>query len=73
MEKTVAQNIQDGFLNNARRERMIITINLLHGSTISGRIKSFDKFAVMLDSEGQDVLLFKHAISTISIERKKAS
>ena len=71
MDKTAAQNIQDGFLNNARRERMTITINLLHGSTISGRIKSFDKFAMMLDSEGQDILLFKHAISTISVERKK--
>ena len=71
MEKTVAQNIQDAFLNTARRERFGITIHLLHGATLAGRIKSFDKFSVMLDVGGQDVLIFKHAISTISQERKK--
>lgn len=71
MEKSPAQNIQDAFLNNARREKMNISIHLLHGAIITGRIKSFDKFSVLLDSEGQDVLLFKHAISTISQERKK--
>ena len=71
MEKTVAQNIQDAFLNTARRERLSIVIHLLHGATLSGRIKSFDKFSVMLDVGGQDVLIFKHAISTISQERKR--
>jgi host factor-I protein len=73
MEKTVAQNIQDAFLNTARRERFGIIIHLLHGATISGRIKSFDKFSVMLDVGGQDVLIFKHAISTISQEKKRVS
>ncbi len=71
MEKTAAQNIQDGFLNTARRERINIVINLLHGATLTGRIKSFDKFSVIIDSSGQDFLVFKHAISTISLERKK--
>jgi host factor-I protein len=71
MEKPVAQNIQDAFLNTARRERFNITIHLMHGATLSGRIKSFDKFSVMLDVGGQDVLIFKHSISTISQERKK--
>ena len=71
MEKTIAQNIQDAFLNTARRERFGVTIHLLHGATLVGRIKSFDKFSVMLDVGGQDVLVFKHAISTISQERKK--
>lgn len=71
MEKTVAQNIQDAFLNTARREKFTIIVHLLHGATLSGRIKSFDKFSVMLDVGGQDVLIFKHAISTISQERKK--
>ena len=71
MEKTIAQNIQDAFLNTARRERFGIIIHLLHGATISGRIKSFDKFSVMLDVGGQDVLIFKHAISTVSQERKR--
>lgn len=71
MEKTVAQNIQDAFLNTARRERFNIVIHLLHGATLAGRIKSFDKFSVMLDVGGQDVLVFKHAISTVSQEQQQ--
>jgi host factor-I protein len=71
MEKSTAQNIQDGFLNNARRERIDVSFLLLHGSSIKGRIKSFDKFSLTLDCDGVDVLLFKHAIATISVERKK--
>ena len=70
MEKQAAQNIQDAFLNSARRERMTVVINLLPGSTVSGRIKSFDKFSVLLDVGGPDVLIFKQAISSISQERK---
>lgn len=71
MEKAPSQNIQDAFLNTARRERMSVVIHLLHGATLSGRIKSFDKFSVLLDASGQDFLIFKHAISTISQERKR--
>ncbi|MGI8555974.1 MAG: RNA chaperone Hfq [Pyrinomonadaceae bacterium] len=71
MEKVTSQNIQDAFLNTARREKTNILIHLLHGATLSGRIKSFDKFSVLLDVSGQDFLIFKHAVSTISIERKK--
>jgi host factor-I protein len=70
MEKPAAQNIQDAFLNSARREKINVVIHLLQGATLSGRIKSFDKFSVLLDVGGQDVLIFKHAISTISQERK---
>jgi host factor-I protein len=73
MEKQAAQNIQDAFLNSARRERISVVIHLLHGATLSGRIKSFDKFSVLLDVGGLDVLIFKHAISTISQERKPVS
>ncbi len=71
MEKPIAQNIQDAFLNTARRERFNIIIHLMHGATLSGRIKSFDKFSVLLDVGGQDFLVFKHAIATISQERKR--
>ena len=71
MEKSAAQNIQDAFLNTARREKFTIVIQLLHGSSLGGRIKSFDKFSVLLDVGGQDFLIFKHAISTISVERKR--
>ena len=70
MEKQAAQNIQDAFLNSARRERISVIVHLLPGSTLSGRIKSFDKFSVLLDVGGPDVLIFKHAISSISQEKK---
>lgn len=70
MEKQAAQNIQDAFLNSARRERISVVVHLLSGSTLAGRIKSFDKFSVLLDVGGTDVLLFKHAISSISQEKK---
>ena len=71
MDKTSSQNIQDGYLNSARRDRLTVTIHLLHGATLSGRIKSFDKFSVLLDTGEQDFLIFKHAISTLTVERKK--
>lgn len=73
MERPAAQNIQDAFLNSARRERVAVVIHLLQGSTLAGRIKSFDRFSVLLDVGGQDVLIFKHSISTISQERKSES
>ncbi|NJM54072.1 MAG: RNA chaperone Hfq [Blastocatellia bacterium] len=73
MEKSSAQKHSRRFLNTARREKFTIIIHLLHGSTLSGRIKSFDKFSVLLDVSGQDFLVFKHAVSTISVERKKIS
>lgn len=71
MEKQTAQNIQDAFLNTARRERFNIIIQLLQGATLAGRIRSFDKFSVLLDISGQEFLVFKHAISTITIEKQE--
>lgn len=73
MEKPAAQNIQDAFLNSARRERIAVVVHLLQGATLSGRIKSFDKFSVLLDVGGQDVLVFKHSISTVSQEKKASA
>lgn len=70
MEKTTAQNIQDAFLNSARREKVTVVVHLLQGSTLTGRIKSFDKFSLMLDVGGQDVLVFKHSISSIAQEKR---
>ncbi|MEZ5429327.1 MAG: RNA chaperone Hfq [Pyrinomonadaceae bacterium] len=70
MEKQTVQNIQDAFLNTARREKYGIVVHLMRGEKLSGRIKSFDKFSVLLDTGGQDFLIFKHAISTISQSRK---
>lgn len=68
--KPTPQNIQDAFLNTVRRERSTVTIYLLHGAKLSGRIKSFDKFSVLLESGAQELLVFKHAISTISHARR---
>lgn len=70
MDKPTAQNIQDAYLNSARRERATVAVNLLHGATLTGRIRSFDKFSLLLDVNGQDFLVFKHAISSISQERR---
>ena len=68
--KATPQNIQDAFLNTARRERSNVTIYLLHGAKLTGRIKSFDKFSVLLETGSQEQLIFKHAISTISHGRR---
>jgi len=67
-----AQNIQDSFLNTARKERTTITIYLLSGVKLTGRIRSFDKYSVVLEANGQEQLIFKHAISTIVMGRTVA-
>jgi host factor-I protein len=64
MEKP-AQNIQDSFLNNARKEKGLVAIYLLSGVKLSGRIKSFDKYSLVLETNNLDQLIFKHAISTV--------
>jgi host factor-I protein len=64
-----AQNIQDTFLNTARKERANITIYLLSGVKLTGRIRSFDKYSVVLEANGQEQLIFKHAISTVVMGR----
>lgn len=64
-----AQNIQDSFLNTARKERTSITIYLLSGVKLTGRIRSFDKYSVVLEASGQEQLIFKHAISTVVMGR----
>jgi host factor-I protein len=69
MENKPAQNIQDTFLNTARKERTNITIYLLSGVKLTGRIRSFDKYSVVLESNNQEQLIFKHAISTVAMGR----
>ena len=71
--KPSPQNIQDAFLNTLRREKDTVTIYLMNGAKLSGRIKSFDKFSVLLESGAQDQLIFKHAISTILHARRPSS
>lgn len=64
-----AQNIQDSFLNNARKEKTVITLYLLSGVKLSGRIRSFDKYCLVLETSNQEQLIFKHAISTVVMQR----
>lgn len=69
MDNKPAQNIQDSFLNTARKEKSLITIYLLSGVKLSGRIRSFDKYSVVLETNNQEQLIFKHAISTVVLPR----
>jgi host factor-I protein len=68
MEKP-AQNIQDSFLNNARKDKVVLTIYLMSGVKLTGRIKSFDKYSLVLETNSQEQLIFKHAISTVVTPR----
>ena len=70
--KATPQNIQDAFLNTVRREKDTVTIYLMNGAKLTGRIRSFDKFSVLLESGSQEQLIFKHAISTIQHARRPA-
>ena len=62
-------NIQDSFLNFARREKLVVVIRLMDGQQIEGRIRNFDRFALILESGGADQMLFKHAIASIKSPR----
>src|SRR5512146_1771158 len=68
MEKP-AQNSQDNFLNNARKDKVVLTIYLMSGVKLSGRIKSFDKYSLVLETNNQEQLIFKHAISTVVTQK----
>src|SRR6266550_7122074 len=68
--KPAPQNIQDAFLNTVRREKTTVTIYLVNGAKLTGRIRSFDKFSILLEAGPQEQLVFKHAISTISQSRR---
>ena len=58
-------NLQDNFLNIIRKEKLNVTIYLVNGFQLRGTVKSFDNFTVMIESEGKQQMIYKHAISTI--------
>jgi len=62
-------NVQDVFLNFARRDRLSVVVHLIDGRQFDGRIKNFDRFAVIVEVDGADQLVFKHAIATIGTPR----
>lgn len=65
MDSKPAQNIQDTFLNTVRKDKSAITIYLVSGVKLTGKIRSFDKYSVLLENNAQEQLIFKHAISTV--------
>lgn len=64
-----SQNLQDAFLNSARKERTPVNIYLTSGVKLSGRVKGFDKYCVVFETNHQEQLIFKHAISTVVTPR----
>ncbi|MCX7884486.1 MAG: RNA chaperone Hfq [Caloramator sp.] len=61
-----ANNLQDVFLNQARKNKIGVTIHLVNGFQLKGLVKGFDSFTVILENEGKQIMVYKHAISTIT-------
>ncbi|HIE13214.1 MAG TPA: RNA chaperone Hfq [Desulfotomaculum sp.] len=59
-------NLQDAFLNQVRKESIPVTVFLVNGFQLKGMVRGFDNFTVILESEGRQMMVYKHAISTIS-------
>lgn len=64
-----SNNLQDIFLNNARIQKIIVSIYLLNGAKLSGIVKGFDNFTVILECKDKQMLIYKHSISTITPEK----
>lgn len=67
MNKSI--NIQDNFLNQLRKENIPVTVYLTNGFQIRGQIRAFDNFTIVIDSEGRQQMVYKHAISTFTPQR----
>lgn len=65
MSKTQV-NLQDVFLNLLRKDGTPLTIYLINGFQLKGIVKAFDNFTVLLEGDGKQMLVYKHAISTVS-------
>lgn len=62
-------NIQDNFLNQARKENIVVVIHLVNGFQLKGLVRGFDNFTVVLETMGKQQMIYKHAISTITPTR----
>ena len=71
--KSSQPNIQDVFLNYVRREKLTVTIRMMDGHEVEGCIKNFDRFALVLDRDGTDEMIFKHAIAGIRTPKPVAN
>ena len=67
MQKT--QNLQDAFLNYIQREKIPVTLFLMNGFQLRGVVRSFDSFVVLIDADGRQQMIYKHAISTVAPAR----
>lgn len=67
MQKT--QNLQDAFLNYIRREKIPVTLFLMNGFQLRGVVRNFDSFVVLIDADGRQQMIYKHAISTVAPAR----
>ncbi len=66
MSKPMSMNLQDVFLNQLRRDKIQVTLFLVNGFQIKGIIKGFDNFVLVMEVEGNQQIIYKHAISTIA-------
>ena len=71
--KAPVQSIQDTYLNNMRRDKVPVTIFLIGGVRLIGKIKGFDKYSVVLEANNQEQLIFKHAISTVTTAKSMSA
>ncbi len=70
MTAPVSNNIQDSFLNQARKERETVLLTTTNGFKIKCRIKAFDRFSILIESGDYEQIIFKHAIASISVKRE---
>lgn len=63
--KIMSMNLQDVFLNQARKDKIAVTVFLMNGFQFKGMVKGFDSYTVILDCDGKQNVVYKHAISTI--------
>ena len=71
MDQDNALNVQNGFFNQMRKDRTRVTVCLNNGQKISGVIKSFDRYTLLLDAGGSEQVVFKHAVATVSVALEK--
>jgi len=67
MNKSI--NIQDTFLNQLRKDNIPVTVYLTNGFQIRGQVRAFDNFTIVIDSDGRQQMIYKHAISTFTPSR----
>lgn len=58
-------SLQDSFLNQARQKNLLVTVQLTNGSKLEGKVRGFDNFTLVLNNNGREYLIYKHAVSTI--------